>query len=97
MLATFGLERIESGLHRDTVSATDVAAFLEQAQPNDVDTLVRDGMGSALDGLHHRLHEQELATDTRTVGTVAAVLPTRLHLHQRVNPEFQGTRHANRV
>jgi hypothetical protein len=54
-------------------------------------------MSLALDGLHQRLHEQELATDTRTVGTVAAGLPTRLYLHQRVNPEFQGTRHANRV
>jgi hypothetical protein len=97
MLATFGLERIESGLHRDTVSATDVAAFLERAQADDVNTLVRDGMGSALDGLHHRLHEQELATDTRTVGAVAQGLPTRLYLHQRVNPEFQQTRHANRV
>ena len=97
MLATFGLERIESGLHRDTVSATDVATFLEQAQTDDVNTLVRDGMSLALDGLHQRLHEQELATDTRTVGTVAAGLPTRLYLHQRVNPEFQVTLHANRV
>ena len=41
MLATFGLERLESGLRRDTVSATDVAKFLEQAEAADVDTLAR--------------------------------------------------------
>ena len=44
MLATFGLERLESGLDRDTVSATDVAEFLQQAQADDVRTLARDGM-----------------------------------------------------
>ena len=55
MLATFGLQRIESGLDRDTVSATDVAEFLEQAQADDVHTLARDGMPEALDGMHRRL------------------------------------------
>ena len=48
MLATFGLERLETGLNRDTVSATDVAEFLEQAQADDVHTLARDGMPEAL-------------------------------------------------
>ena len=55
MLATFGLERLESGLDRDTVSATDVAEFLEQARADDVRTLARDGMPKALDGMHRRL------------------------------------------
>ena len=59
MLATFGLERLEAGLRRDTVSATDVAKFLEQAEAADVDTLARDGMCSALDSLNQRLHERE--------------------------------------
>ena len=36
MLATFGLERLESGLDGDTVSAADVAEFLEQARADDV-------------------------------------------------------------
>ena len=100
MLATFGLERIESGLHRDTVSATDVAKFLEQAEAADVDTLARDGMGRALDSLNQRLHERESTTN----GAVAPVtpitspgLPTRVYVHHRANPEFQPTRHANRV
>jgi hypothetical protein len=94
MLATFGLERLESGLSRDTVSATDVAEFLEQARADDVHTLARDGMPQALDCLHRRLHEP--------VSGFAAVddwthLPTPLYVYNRGNTEFQPTRHANRV
>ena len=59
MLATFGLQRLESSLDDDTVSASDVAEFLDQAEPDDVDTLAREGMGRALDGLHQRLGERE--------------------------------------
>ena len=98
MLATFGLERLESGLHRDTVSATDVAEFLEQAEAADVDTLARDGMGRALDRLNQRLHERESATNGgHAAPRTSPGLPTRLYLHHRANPEFQPTRHANRV
>lgn len=32
MVATFGLERLESGLTRDTASTADVDAFLQQAE-----------------------------------------------------------------
>jgi hypothetical protein len=46
MVATFGLERLESGLARDTVSAADVDDFLEHAgasrqrhRPEPVETL----------------------------------------------------------
>jgi hypothetical protein len=97
MLATFGLERLESGLHRDTVSATDVAKFLEQAEAVDVDTLARDGMSCALDSLNQRLHERESTTSGLTAPAPAPGLPTRLYVHHRPNPEFQPTRHANRV
>jgi hypothetical protein len=55
MLATFGLERLEAGLEKDTVTATDVAEFLEQAKPIDVRTLAREGMPEALDCLHRRM------------------------------------------
>ena len=37
------------GAHRDTVSATDVAEFLQQAEADDVNTLARDGMTQALE------------------------------------------------
>jgi hypothetical protein len=97
MLATFGLERLESGLRRDTVSATDVAKFLEQAEAADVDTLARDGMSRALDCLNERLHERESPSSGVATSTVAPGLPTRLYVHHRPNPEFQPTRHANRV
>jgi len=97
MLATFGLERLESGLNRDTVSATDVAKFLEQAEPVDVNTLARDGMSRALDHLHQRLPGPAPTHNGRPAGTGTADLPTRPHLHHEVNPEFQPTRHANRV
>jgi len=97
MLATFGLERLESGLHRDTVSATDVAKFLEQAEAADVDTLARDGMSRALDSLNQRLHDRELPTNGVSAVLSSPGLPTRAYVHHRVNPEFQPTRHANRV
>ena len=51
MLATFGLQRLESSLDEDTVcSASDVADFLDQAEADDVNTLAREGMSRALDG-----------------------------------------------
>jgi hypothetical protein len=97
MLATFGLERLESGLNRDTVSAADVAKFLEQAQADDVSTLARDGMSRALDSLNQRLHERDSTSNTLRDSTLASGLPTRLYVHHRGNTEFQPTRHANRV
>jgi hypothetical protein len=97
MLATFGLERLESGLRRDTVSATDVAKFLEQAEAADVDTLARDGMSRALDSLNQRLHERESVSNGSPTSAPAPGLPTRRYVHHRPNPEFQPTPHANRV
>ena len=97
MLATFGLQRLESSLEDDTVSASDVAEFLDQAEPVDVNTLAREGMGRALDGLHQRLGEQDWPLATRPVARDMASLPNRLVMHHRANPEFQPTRHANRV
>ena len=97
MLATFGLQRLESSLEDDTVSASDVAEFLDQAEPDDVNTLAREGMGPALDGLHQRLSERDWPLDAGTAVRAMASLPNRLVMHHRPNPEFQPTRHANRV
>src|SRR4051794_41836149 len=66
MLATFGLQRLESSLDDDAVSASDVAEFLEQAEAGDVNTLAREGMGRALDGLHRRVGGRGWAPGTRT-------------------------------
>jgi hypothetical protein len=58
MLATFGLGRLEAGLADDTLTASDVAEFLEQAEPVDVGTLAREGMPEALNCLHRRRTER---------------------------------------
>jgi hypothetical protein len=97
MLATFGLQRLESSLDDDTVSAADVAEFFDQAGADDVNTLAREGMGPALDGLHRRLGDRDLPWHAKPPTRAAASLPNRLYVHHRSNPEFRPTRHANRV
>jgi hypothetical protein len=97
MLATFGLQRLESALDDNAVSASDVAEFLEQAETDDVNTLAREGMGRALDSMHQRLGERDWPLDGGTGAVEMTSLPTRLYLHHGSNPEFQPTRHANRV
>jgi hypothetical protein len=97
MLATFGLQRLESSLEDDTVTAADVVEFLDQAEADDVDTLAREGMGRALDGLHKRLGEQDWPLPATPAPREMASLPNRLVMHHRANPEFRPTRHANRV
>jgi hypothetical protein len=97
MMATFALERLETSLSRDTVSASDVATFLEQAEADDVNTLARDGMSQAMDHQHRRLNGQT----SKQNGGIPAVdterLPTRVLVHSAANPEFQRTRQPNRV
>ncbi len=97
MLAAFGLERLETGLNRDTVSATDVAKFLEQAEADDVNTLARDGMSRAMDSVHQRLHGRPSMHNGRPTHAEAEGLPTRVYVHRGVNTEFRPTPHANRV
>ncbi len=110
MLATFGLQRLEAGLENDSLSASDVAEFLEQAEPKDVRVLARDGMPEALDGLHRRIADDsdylpsstEWATDQfRATAVVPAVKqPDVAHQplnHSRTNRQFGPRQHANRV
>jgi hypothetical protein len=97
MLATFGLERLESSLEREVISAADVAEFLDQAEASDVDTLARDGMDSALSCLLRRLNEQDSAVGGIIDHRPAPGLPTRPYFSQLANTEFQQTRHVNPV
>jgi hypothetical protein len=100
MLATFGLERLETGLDRDTVSAADVAEFLRQAQADEVRTLAIEGMPQALDCMHRRLHERDSADEAPRASIAVEDwpnLPTPLYTYNGANPEFQPSRHANRV
>ena len=97
MMATFALERLETSLSRDTVSASDVAAFLDQAEADDVNTLARDGMSSAMDSQHRRL-QGKAPTQTGEIPTADTKrLPTRVLIHSAANPEFQRTPQPNRV
>ena len=97
MMATFALERLETSLSRDTVSASDVAAFLDQAEADDVNTLARDGMSRALDGQHRRLNGQGSKRNGILPAPESERLPTRVLVHSAANPEFQRTRQPNRV
>jgi hypothetical protein len=113
MLATFGLERLEAGLENDTLTASDVAEFLKQAEPIDMRTLAREGMPEALDGLHRRIGRitdessylptrPEPATDQLMAASFIsapkqAVLPRQGHQHSRTNRQFGPRQHANRV
>jgi len=100
MLATFGLERLESGLARDTVSASDVAEFLEHAHADDVLTLAQEGMPKALNGMQRRLQQRDCELESAPPYVIEddwPNLPTPLYLDNPGNTEFRQYRHANRV
>lgn len=83
MLATFGLERLESSLCRDTVTAADVADFLERAAP------VKPA--AAVEARPEPIATPLIGFDDEPG------LPTRIYRPSGANPQFQETRHANRV
>jgi hypothetical protein len=106
MLATFGLQRLEAGLETDTVTARDVAEFLEQAEPRDVRILARDGMPDALDSLHRRIADElhylpssaEWATDQiRAAAVERPADPRQPPNDSQSNRQFAPRQHANRV
>jgi hypothetical protein len=113
MLATFGLERLETGLAENTVTARDVAEFLAQAEPIDVGTLARKGMPEALDCLHRRIgrlgdepldptggavaNNDRLLVGASISGPGHAGLPRPPQKHSGANRQFGPPQHANRV
>jgi hypothetical protein len=113
MLVTLGLGRLETEIAQNTVTTTDVDEFLEYAEAVDVHTLAREGMPEALDYLHRRQAQQltQSASLASHVGrhraevifarefgnSGEAGLPSQVRVHSRVNPQFGGTRHVNRV
>ena len=96
MLATFGLDRLESGLVGDVVSADDVAAALDRAKadcarpaaPCDVD----DEMSA-----EHVYEPFQTRFAESVAGTSSQRSPARIYVHHRGNPEFLPTRQADRV
>jgi hypothetical protein len=113
MLATLGLGRLEKSLAHDTVTANDVAEFLDQAEAVDVHTLAREGIAEAMEYLHLRqaqrigdapiagshigIHSGEAFFATEFGEPVEAGLPTRINRHPRENPQLTAARHVNRV
>jgi hypothetical protein len=113
MLATFGLGRLEAGLVENTVTASDVAEFLAQAEPVDVRTLAREGMPEALDCLHRRIGRITDELPDRPGGAEANTdrllmaafisgpehpgLPRQRYKHSGANRQFGPPQHANRV
>jgi hypothetical protein len=110
MLATLGLQRLEAGLEKDTLTASDVAEFLDQAEPIDVRTLAREGMPEALDSLHRRINYEtaplpssaEPVTDQWWAATSISApnqpaSPRHRHQHSQANRQFAPREHANRV
>jgi hypothetical protein len=113
MLATLGLGRLEKMLAHDTITATDVDEFLDHAEAVDVHTLALEGMPEALEYLHRRQAGRLADSPALGPNTGprhgaplfatafgdqdGAGLPTRIRTQSHVNPQFRGTRHANRV
>lgn len=97
MLATFGLERLESGLRDDTVSAADITDILAQAGGVNPGRSGSDRTGTTADGARQRRQMRELSDDGRSPEMPAGSLPTRIYIHHQSNPEFPPTRHADRV
>nr|WP_083341789.1 MULTISPECIES: hypothetical protein [Mycobacterium] len=102
MLAAIGLERLETGLNDDTVTAADVAEFLDQAEADEVGTLARDGMPEALECFQRRRLEQLDTTldwipPVSPPPAVGLGVPARRQIHSRANPQFRPTKQANRV
>jgi hypothetical protein len=113
ILVTLGLGRLETEIAHNTVTTTDVDEFLEYAEAVDVHTLAREGMPEALDYLHRRqaLQLTQSAAPASHVGRHRAEvifarefgyadeagLAAQIRTHSRVNPQFRGARHVNRV
>ncbi len=113
MLAALGLGRLEQGLAKGILHGAVTAELLEQADAVDVHTLAREGMPEALEYLHRRQARRlpDSAPCGSSPGPRHAVpsfdadfaerdevtLPTRIHAPPRINKQFTGTGHANRV
>ncbi len=97
MLATFGLERLESGLTNESAeSAKELAKLIEAATPS------ADSTGRPVPRLRNPDFPSVPPLRT-TFGTVGVSiddepgLPTRRYAHANANPQFRATPHANRV
>lgn len=104
MMATVGLQRVESALGRETVTADDVAEYLEHAKATSTGPCrAHDADGPALRFLPRvpmRVADFDEFVEDRPNDQVHA-LPAPRYVVPAVVPapktEFQQTRHADRV
>jgi hypothetical protein len=113
MLAALGLGRLENEIARGPVVAVRTEAFVERPEPVAISALAREGMPEALEYLHRRQAQLLLdpppygrhAAPHYAVPVFAGNftareevgLPTRIHAHSHINPQFSQTRYVNRV
>jgi hypothetical protein len=93
MLATFGLQRLESRLNRGCWGAAEVAEFLAQADAGDMTTLARDGMPEAMDCFQRRRTAH--IEPSREPVSYPRAQPRRVYA--AANPQFLPTRRADSV
>ncbi|MDG4665228.1 hypothetical protein [Mycobacterium sp. 236(2023)] len=97
ILATLGLERVESGLRREALSPADVDEMVEQARGQAVDAHARHVPQRALP-VSRRPVTETAPLARRFVEPISSPgLPTHEYLAHLANTEFRQTRHANRV
>ena len=90
MLSTFGLERIENGLHLDRAGAERVVKQLEQ-----IERAARTAREQALPRLVDNFPRR---VDTHfSLSADEPGLPTRMRAQARPNPQFHRTQYADRV
>jgi hypothetical protein len=104
MLATFGLDRLEAGLVDDAVSPADVAAALDRARadcakpPTARDDDLEDAGDDVDDDVDYEDFEPFSGRFTEyAMSDAGSIVPARIYVHHRTNPEFRPTRHADRV
>nr|WP_234788640.1 hypothetical protein [Mycolicibacterium iranicum] len=97
MLATLGLERVESGLRHDTITPADVDQFLEQAEAGHAAGLAHSRAVHAPHAVDRRVDGQDAPARDVIQPLSARGLPTHEYLQHLANTQFRQTRHANRV
>jgi hypothetical protein len=113
MLAALGLGRLESEIAPGVREVADADEFRERSDGVDMHTMAAEGMPEALEYLHRRELAQLAGTPAngRSGGPRHAApsfavsfvdrdemtLPTRIHGHSRVDPQFRAPKHANPV
>jgi hypothetical protein len=98
MLATFGHDRLESGLVGNTVSADDVTAALDRAKADCARPAAHDDVDDDDEMNPEHVYEPFQTRFTAPVSDATSQrLPARIYVHHRGNPEFLPTRQADRV